>query len=123
MKALGLSFSLFVFASLAAPPAEAHFRAVFHPSSRMGPMHGGEFRDEFGRQRGRSDGGLGFVPLDAGSEAAPPQYVPVPVPVPYGVGRGAPSQPRLILIGEQPRSHGPMPTVVYGDPPPAETRP
>ena len=126
MKALGLSFSLFVLASLAAPPAEAHFRAGFHPRARIGPMHGGDFRDEFHRRRGRSDGGLGFIPLDAPPDAAPPQYEPVPVPVtvpepfPYGIGRWTPSHPRLILLGEPQRPHGAMPKVVYGDPLPHE---
>ena len=122
MKALGLSLSLFMLAVLAAPPAEAHFRAVFHAPARIGPTHGGDFRDEFHRQRGRSDGGLGFIPLDVAPDAAPPQYepVPVPVPVPYGIGRWTPSHPRLILIGEQQRPHGELPTVVYGDPLPEE---
>ena len=56
MKALGLSFSLFVFASLAAPPAEAHFRTVFHPSARIGPTHGGDLRNGFRRQRNHQGG-------------------------------------------------------------------
>ena len=34
MKALGLSFSVFVFAALAAPPAEAGFRACFFTRRR-----------------------------------------------------------------------------------------
>ena len=122
MKAFGLSFSVFVFAALAAPPAEAHFRAVFHAPARIGPTHGGDFRDEFHRQRGRSDGGLGFIPLDAPPDAAPPQYepVPVPVPVPYGFTRWTRSEPRLILLGKQELPHGAMPKVVYGDPLPEE---
>ena len=131
MKALGLSFSLFVFASLAAPPAEAHFRAVFHPSARIGPTHGGDLRNEFHRQRNQQ-GGSGSdwtaLPETPGDDAAPgggsPQYAPapfpVPVPVPYGIGRWTPSHPRLILIGEQQRPHGAMPKVVYGDPLPEE---
>jgi hypothetical protein len=132
MKALGLSFSLFVFASLAAPPAEAHFRAGFHPSARIGPTHGGDLRNGFRRQRNQQ-GGSGSdwtalpdtadapdTPSDAAPGAAPPQYVPVPVPVPYGIGRWTPSHPRLILIGEQQRPHGAMPKVVYGDPLPEE---
>ena len=88
MKALGLSFSLFVFASLAAPPAEAHFRTVFHPSAGIGPTHGGDLRNGFRRQRNHQ-GGSGSdwtalpdtadapdTPSDAAPGAAPPQYVP-----------------------------------------------
>ena len=91
MKALGLSFSLFVFASLAAPPAEAHFRAGFHPSARIGPTHGGDLRNGFRRQRNQQ-GGSGSdwtalpdtadapdTPSDAAPGGAPPQYAPVPV--------------------------------------------
>lgn len=132
MKALGLSFSLFVFASLAAPPAEAHFRGGFHPSARIGPTHGGDLRNGFRKQQNQQ-GGSGSdwsalpdtvdapdTPSDAAPGAAPPQYVPVPVPVPYWIGRWAPWRPRLILIGEQQRPHGAMPKVVYGDPLPEE---
>ena len=122
MKALGFSLSVFVLASLAAPPTEAHFRAVFHAPGRIGPTHGRDFRGEFHRRRGRSDGGLGFIPLDVPPDAAPPQYepVPVPVPVPYGFTRWTRSEPRLILLGKQERPHGAMPKVVYGDPLPEE---
>ena len=128
MKALGLSFSLFVFASLAAPPAEAHFRTVFHPLARIGPTHGGDLRNGFRRQRNQQGGsGSDWTALpdtadapDTPSDAAPPQYVPVPVPVPYGTRRWTPWHPRLILIGEQQRPHGAMPKVVYGDPLPEE---
>ena len=127
MKALGLSFSLFVFASLAAPPAEAHFRTGFHPSARIGPTQGGDLRNGFRRQRNQQGGsGSDWTALpdtpgdDAAPGAAPPQYVPVPVPVPYWIGRWTPSHPRLILIGEQQRPHGPMPKVVYGAPLPEE---
>jgi hypothetical protein len=125
VKALGLSFSVFVFAALAAPPAEAGFRASFHPSPSIGPLHGGGSRDENGARRRDRDGGIGFYPASVGPDGtaeAPPQYVPVPVPVPYGVRRWAPSHPRLILIGQQARSHGELPTVVYGDPLPEQTR-
>jgi hypothetical protein len=129
VKALGLSFSVFVFAALAAPPAEAHFRAFFHPSSRIGPSHGGgSFDENRGRRRDR-DGGVGFYPAEVGPDGAaeaPPQYVPVPVPVPvpYGAPRWAPSHPRLILIshGQPAQSHGELPAVVYGDPLLEETR-
>src|SRR5271156_5861360 len=104
MKALGLSFSLFVFASLAAPPAEAHFGAVFHPSARIGPARGGDLRNEFRRQRNQQGGsGSDWTALpdtpgdDAGPGAAPPQYepvaVPVPVPVPCWIGPWTPSHP------------------------------
>ena len=127
MKALGLSFSLFVFASLAAPPAEAHVAAGFHPSARIGPNHGGDLRNGFRRQRNQQGGsGSDWTALpdtpgdDTAPGAAPPQYVPVPVPAPYGIGCWTPSHPRLILIGEQQRPHGPMPKVVYGDPLPEE---
>jgi hypothetical protein len=129
MKALGLSFSLFVFASLAAQPAEAHFGAGFHPSARIGPTHGGDLRNEFRRQRNQQ-GGSGSdwtaLPDTPGDDTAPgggpPQYAPAPfpVPVPYWIGRWTPSHPRLILIGEQQRPHGAMPKVVYGDPLPEE---
>jgi len=132
MKALGLSFSLFVFVSLAAQPAEAHVGAGFHPSARIGPTHGGDLRNGFRRQRNQQ-GGSGSdwtalpdtadapdTPSDAASGVAPPQYVPVPVPVPYGIGPWTPSHPRLILIGEQHRPHGALPKVVYGDPLPEE---
>ena len=117
MKALGLSFSLFVFASLAAPPAEAHFRTVFHPSARIGPTHGGDLRNGFRRQRNQQRGSgsdwaalpdtadAPDTPSDAAPGGGPPQYAPapfpVPVPVPYWIGRWTPSHPRLILIGEQ----------------------
>jgi hypothetical protein len=131
VKALALSFSVFVFAALAAPPAEAGFHAFFHPSFHpapsIGPSHGGGFRDENGARRRDRDGGVGFYPASVGPDAAveaPPQYVPVPVPVPvpYYMTRWAPSHPRLILIGHQARPHGALPTVVYGDPLPEETR-
>ena len=132
MKALGLSFSLFVFASLAAPPAEAHFGAVFHPPARIGPARGGDLRNEFRRQRNQQGGsGSDWTALPGNADTpdtppggaqggAPPQYVPVPVPVPYGIGPWTPSHPRLILIGEQHRPHGALPKVVYGDPLPEE---
>src|SRR5271170_3680463 len=129
MKALGLSFSLFVLVSLAAQPAEAHVGAGFHPSARIGPTHGGDLRNEFRRQRNQQ-GGSGSdwtaLPDTPGDDTAPgggpPQYAPVPfpVPVPYGIGHWTPSHPRLILIGEQHRPHGAMPKVVYGDPLPEE---
>jgi hypothetical protein len=135
VKALGLSFSVFVFAALAAPPAEAGFRAgfraaFFHPSRSIGPLHGGGFRDENGAHRRDRDRGLGFYPgstgLDGAAEA-PPQYVPVPVPVPvpYRVTRWMPSHPRLILIshGQPAQSHDKLPEVVYGDPLPETRRP
>jgi hypothetical protein len=128
VKALGLSFSVFVFAALAAPPAEAGFHAAFfHPSPSIGPSHGRGFQGENrGRRRDRGGSDSEFLPADAGSDApaAAPQYVPVPVPVPFGVTRWIPSHPRLILIGhgQQPQSHGKLPTVVYGDPLPEETR-
>ena len=88
MKALGLSFSLFVFASLAAPPAEAHFRGGFHPSARIGPTHGGDLRNGFRRQRNQQ-GGSGSdwsaLPDTPGDDTAPgggpPQYAPAPFPV------------------------------------------
>jgi hypothetical protein len=125
VKALGLSFSVFVFAALAAPPAEAGFRASFHPSPIIRPPHGGGSGDENrGRRRDR-DGGVGFYPASVGPGAAPeapPQYVPVAVPVPYYMTRSAPSHPRLILIGQQARPHEVLPTVVYGDPPPEPAR-
>jgi hypothetical protein len=132
MKALGLSFSLFVFASLAAPPAEAHFRTVFHPSAGIGATHGGDLRNGFRRHRNHQ-GGSGSdwtalpdsadapdTPSDAAPGAAPQQYMPVPVPVPCEIGPWTPSHPRLILIGEKQRPHGAMPKVVYGDPLPQE---
>jgi hypothetical protein len=124
MKALGLSFSLFVFAALAAPPAEAGFRAAFRPSVRIGPSHDraspGENRE---RRRDRWDGAPGFVPTSAAPDAAPaapPQFLPVPVPDPYDERPYTPSHPRLILIGQQARPHGALPTVVYGDPLPEQ---
>jgi hypothetical protein len=126
MKALGLSFSLSLFAALAAPPAEAHFRAFFHASPRIGPMHGGDIRGEsrrLGRHRDGFGGDLSLTPdTPADASAAPPQpqYVPVPVPVavPYWVKPWTPSHPRLILIGgaERLRPRGDLPKVVYGDP-------
>lgn len=122
MKALGLSFSVFVFAALAAPPAEAGFRAAFfHPSPSIAPSHGGGARDENGVRRRDRDGGIGFYPASVGPDGAAealPQYAPVPVPVPapYGLARWTPSHPRLILIGHQARPHGALPIVVYGDP-------
>ena len=125
MKALGLSFSVFVFAALAAPPAEAGFRAFFHPSPSIAPSHGGGARDENGARRRDRDGGVGFYPASVGPEGtaeAPPQFLPVPVPVPYGERRWAPSHPRLILIGHQAQPHGALPTVIYGDPLPEDTR-
>jgi hypothetical protein len=125
VKALGLSFSVFVFAALAAAPAEAGFRAFFHPSPSIGTSHGGGSRDVNGARRRDRDGGIGFYPGSFGPDGAaeaPPQYVPVPVPVHYGVPRWTPSHPRLILIGHQARPHDVLPTVVYGDPLPDETR-
>jgi hypothetical protein len=129
MRTLGLSFSLLVFAALAAPPAQAHFRPVFHPSPRIGPSHDRGSLDEFRRQRrdrGGSGGDWSALPdtsADAAPDAAsaaPPQYVPVPipVPVPYRPMRWVYSEPRLILLGdaERSRSQGPTPKVVYGDP-------
>jgi hypothetical protein len=125
MKALGLPFSVFVFAALAAPPAEAGFRASFHPSPSIGPSHGGGSRDANGARRGDRDGGIGFYPASVGPDGAaavPPSYVPVPVPVPYYMTRWTPSHPRLILIGHRAQPHGALPTVVYGDPLPEETQ-
>jgi hypothetical protein len=132
MKALGLSFSVFVLAALAAPPAEAGFHAFFHPSFHpspgIGPSHGGGARGENGGRRSERGGGIGFYPASVGSDAAaatpPPQFVPVPFPVevPYYMTRRTPSHPRLILIGHQTRPHGVLPEVVYGDPLPEETR-
>jgi hypothetical protein len=125
MKALGLSFSLFVVAALAAPPAEAGFHAAFHSSVRIGPSHGPA--SPGGNHEGRRDrdGGLGFYPgsvgPDGAAEASPPS-VPVPFPVPYYMTRWTPSHPRLILIGHQARPHAALPTVVYGDPLPEEAR-
>jgi hypothetical protein len=127
MRLFGLSFSLLVFAALAAPPAEAHFRPVFRPSPRIGPSHDRGSLDELRRHRSdRSDSDadlavLPDTPTDAAPDvAAPPRYVPVPVPVPvpYGVMRWTYSEPRLILIGdpERFRPHGPLPKVVYGNP-------
>jgi hypothetical protein len=131
VKALGLSFSLFVFAALAAPPAEAGFRAAFfhpsfHPSPSIGPSHGGGAQGENGAGRRDRDGGAGFYPASVGPDGAaevPPPYVPVPVlPVPYYMRPWTPSHPRLILIGHQAGPHGALPVVVYGDPLPEEPR-
>ena len=101
MKALGLSFSLFVFASLAAPPAEAHFRAVFHPSARIGPTHGGDLRNGFRRQRNQQGGsGSDWTALPdtagaryavrrrAGRRSAAIRAGPFPSPSPTGLGAG-----------------------------------
>jgi len=115
MKALGLSFSILVFAALAAPPAEAGFRAAFHSSARIGPSHGPA---SSGENHERRRDGIGFYPASFGPDAAPeapPQFLPVPFPVPYGDRGWAPSHPRLILIGHQ-APRGALPVVVYGDP-------
>jgi hypothetical protein len=129
MRALALPFSVLVFAALAAPPAEAHFRPVFRPSPRIGPSQDRGSLDELRRHRRDRGGGdedlavLPDTPGDASpnaASAAPPQYVPVPVPVPvpYRPTRWVYSEPRLIVIGDAERSrpHGPLPKVVYGDP-------
>ena len=131
MKALGLSFSVVVFAALVVSPAEAGFRSGFGPVARIGPSHGSA---DFGRERRRGfPGGSGFgsgitsgfgvtsgLGPDAGSSGGP-QFVPFPVPYPVPVPAEAqkPSEPHLILIGASTHARplGKTPKVIYGDSP------
>jgi len=125
MKALGLSFSMFVFATIATAPAEAHFRPALAPNAKGAPAHdSGEFR----RER-RSDSwpafGFGGVMPNLGPDASAdngPQFVPVPVPfgIPVNEPARAPDSPEyhLILIGSSGHAgaRSAMPRVIYGDP-------
>jgi hypothetical protein len=122
MKALALSFAVFVVAASAATTAEAHFHGFFHPGPRIGLSRGHMGPRDENRQRRQDRGGLDGdiaayqeTPYDAAPDASP-RYVPVPVAVPYRVTVWTPSQPRLILIGDKGRPSGKLPGVVYGDP-------